>query len=105
MLRLGFRNASRHTARGVLSVGLIGFAAFTLITVAALKQNGVNNPDDRNSETGGYRLILNADIPLTGDLNTVEGRRILGMRQPDDPIYAGVHFTPLRQWAGRISVA
>ncbi|HZK80049.1 MAG TPA: FtsX-like permease family protein, partial [Humisphaera sp.] len=101
VMRLGFRNASRHTARGVLSVGLIGFAAFTLITVAALKQEGVNNPDDRNSETGGYRLILSAGIPLTGDLNTVEGRRILGMRQPDDPIYAGVHFTPLRQWAGQ----
>ena len=30
LARLGLRNAARHTARGVLSVGLIGFAAFTL---------------------------------------------------------------------------
>ncbi|HWE02956.1 MAG TPA: ABC transporter permease [Tepidisphaeraceae bacterium] len=101
VVRLGFRNATRHTARGVLSVGLIAFAAFTLITVAALKQNGVLNPDDRNSEAGGYRLVLSAGIPLTGDLNTVEGRRLLGIRDPNDPIYAGVHFTPLRQWAGQ----
>ena len=35
---LGVRNASRHTARSVLSVGLIAFAAFTLITVASMQR-------------------------------------------------------------------
>ena len=101
LARLGIRNAARHTARGVLAVGLIGFAAFTLITVAAMQQNGTPDPDKHNSETGGYRLIINADIPLLGDLNTVEGRRILGFREPDSPIFNGVHFTPLRMWHGQ----
>jgi putative ABC transport system permease protein len=101
VFRLGIRNAARHTARGVLAVGLIGFAAFTLITVAAMRQSGVADPDRRDSETGGYRLILNADIPLLGDLNTVQGRKILGVRDPNSPLFRGVHFTPLRKWAGQ----
>lgn len=103
LIRLGIRNATRHTARGVLSVGLIGFAAFTLITVAAVKQEGVKNPRDPHSETGGYSLILTAGIPLTTDLNTVEGRIIDGMdkKAAADPIFSGVHFTMLRQWAGQ----
>jgi ABC-type antimicrobial peptide transport system permease subunit len=101
LARLGMRNAARHTARGVLSVGLIGFAAFTLITVAAMQQNGTPNPDQRNSETGGYRLILSADIPLLGDLNTPSGRRILGIREPDAPIFQGVHFSSLGMWHGQ----
>jgi ABC-type antimicrobial peptide transport system permease subunit len=101
LARLGMRNAARHTARGVLAIGLIGFAAFTLITVAAMRQNGTADPDRRDSETGGYRLILNADIPLLGDLNSVEGRRILGIRAPNAPAFNGVHFTPLRMWHGQ----
>ncbi|MDB5171718.1 MAG: FtsX-like permease family protein, partial [Phycisphaerales bacterium] len=84
LARLGMRNASRHTARGVLAVGLISFAAFTLITVAAMKQEGTKDPGDRKSETGGYRLILTANIPLTGDLNSPEGRRLLGIKNPAD---------------------
>jgi putative ABC transport system permease protein len=101
LVRLGLQNANRHTARGVLSVGLIAFAAFTLITVAALKQDGVGDPGKKNSETGGYRLILSAGIPLTGDLNTSDGRHLLGIRKPADPIFSRAHFTPLRQWAGQ----
>jgi len=66
-----------------------------------MQQNGAPNPDELHSGTGGYRLILNADIPLLGDLNTVEGRKILGFRQPDAPIFAGVHFTPMRMWQGQ----
>ncbi|HZL34617.1 MAG TPA: ABC transporter permease [Tepidisphaeraceae bacterium] len=101
LARLGIRNGSRHTARGVLSVGLIGFAAFTLITVAAMQQQGIKDPGRRDSPTGGYRLILSAAIPLTGDLNTVEGRQLLGIREPRNPLWRNVHFTALRRWAGQ----
>ncbi len=80
---------------------MIGFAAFTLVTVAALKEKGVKNPDDIHSPTGGYRLILSAGIPLPGDLNTVAGRRLLGITDPQNSVYAGAHFTPLRLWAGQ----
>ncbi|MDB5289326.1 MAG: FtsX-like permease family protein [Phycisphaerales bacterium] len=99
--RLGVRNASRHTARGVLAIGLISFAAFALITVAAMKQEGTKDPGDPHSETGGYRLILTANIPLTGDLNSPDGRRLLGIKDPADASWRNVHFTPLRMWAGQ----
>jgi ABC-type antimicrobial peptide transport system permease subunit len=103
LTRLGIRNATRHTARGVLAVGLIGIAAFALITVAALKEKGVKDPDNRQSGTGGYRLILTAGIPLSMDLNTAEGRKLVGMKpdEANDPIFNNAHFTMLRRWAGQ----
>ena len=99
--RLGVRNASRHTARSVLAVGLIAFAAFTLITVAAFRQSAPTNTGEAASGSGGYRLIVNAGIPLLGDLNTRQGRKVLGMTDAADPIWNDVHFVSLRRWAGQ----
>lgn len=99
--RLGVRNASRHTARSVLAVGLIAFAAFTLITVASMKQGEPSNTGELDSGAGGYRLMLDTGIPLLGDLNTPLGRRVLGMTHPDDPLWSGVHFVNMRRWAGQ----
>lgn len=99
--RLGVRNAARHTARSVLAVGLIGFAAFTLITVAAFREGTPTNTDDPTMGSGGYRLIATAGIPLLGDLNTQQGRRILGMTDAADPMWDGVHFISMRRWKGQ----
>lgn len=99
--RLGVRNASRHTARSVLAVGLIAFAAFTLITVAAFRQGAPTDTGEADSGAGGYRLITTAGIPLLGDLNTRQGRRILGMTDADDPLWDGVRFVSMRRWAGQ----
>jgi putative ABC transport system permease protein len=99
--RLGIRNASRHTARSVLAVGLIAFAAFTLIAVAAFRQGAPENTGEPGSGAGGYRLIATAGIPLLGDLNTRQGRRILGMTDADDPLWDGVRFVSMRRWAGQ----
>jgi ABC-type lipoprotein release transport system permease subunit len=99
--RLGIRNASRHTARSVLAVGLIAFAVFTLIVVAVMRQGSAAPSDDKQSGTGGYRLILQAAIPIFGDLNTVEGRKLAGVRNPKDPLWSNAEFTPMRRWAGQ----
>jgi ABC-type antimicrobial peptide transport system permease subunit len=99
--RLGVRNAARHTARSVLAVGLIAFAAFTLITVAAFRQGTPSDTGDPTSGAGGYRLIATAGIPLLGDLNTPQGRRVLGMTDASDPLWADVHFVSMRRWAGQ----
>ena len=106
--RLGMRNASRHTARSVLAIGLIAFAAFTLITVAAFKLGPPADTGDVASGAGGFRLILSSGIPLRGDLNTLQGRRVLGMTDADDPLWSQVRFVldALARWAsGRTSVA
>lgn len=97
--RLGLRNAARHTARSVLSVGLIAFAAFTLVTVASLKQGEPQHTHVKTSGAGGYRLILQAGIPLTGDLATPSGRDLLGVAEAD--VWQRVSFTPMRVWAGQ----
>lgn len=99
--RLGIRNAARHTARSVLAVGLISFAAFTLITIAAFQEGAPSNTAQPNSGAGGFRLIATAGIPLLGDLNTQQGRRLLGMTDAADPLWDGVHFVSMRRWAGQ----
>ncbi|HEY2588853.1 MAG TPA: ABC transporter permease, partial [Tepidisphaeraceae bacterium] len=99
--RLGVRNAARHTARSVLAVGLIAFAAFTLITVAAFRQGTPSDTGDPTSGSGGYRLIATAGIPLLGDLNTPQGRRVLGMTDAKGPLWNDVHFVSMRRWAGQ----
>jgi ABC-type lipoprotein release transport system permease subunit len=98
---LGFRNAARHTARSVLSVGLIAFAAFTLVTVASLKQGEPQDTHERNSGAGGYRLILQSGIPLTSDLSSPTGRELLGVGEPRDALWDRVSFVSMRQWAGQ----
>lgn len=99
--RLGMRNAARHTARSVLSAGLIAFAAFTLVTVAALKQGEPQDTGVPTSGAGGYRLILQSGIPLTGDLGTPRGRQLLGISDPDADIWQDVKFVSMRKWAGQ----
>jgi ABC-type antimicrobial peptide transport system permease subunit len=99
--RLGLRNASRHTARSVLSAGLIAFAAFTLVSVASLKQGEPQDTHVKSSGAGGYRLILQAGIPLTGDLSTPRGRELLGVSDPKAELWNRVAFAPMRMWAGQ----
>jgi ABC-type lipoprotein release transport system permease subunit len=99
--RLGMRNASRHTSRSVLSAGLIAFAAFTLVTVASLKQGEPQDTHVKSSGAGGYRLILQAGIPLTGDLSTPRGRELLGVSDPKAELWNRVTFAPMRTWAGQ----
>jgi hypothetical protein len=98
---LGIRNASRHTSRSVLAIGLIAFAAFTLITVAAFRQGPPSDTGNVAAGSGGYRLMLNAGIPLLGDLNTLQGRQILGMTDAGDPLWNTAHFVMMRRWAGQ----
>lgn len=98
---LGVRNATRHTARSVLSAGLIAFAAFTLVTVAAMKEGPPTNTREKRSGAGGFGLILQADIPLLGDLGSVNGRETLGVQPANSPLWGRVGFTPLRTWAGQ----
>jgi len=101
LFRLGIRSATRHTARSVVAIGLIAFAAFTLIVVAAFKQGRPSDTGDPASGAGGYRLIAQAGISLLGDLNTQTGRQILGFRQPDAPLWRDVHFVSMRRWQGQ----
>ena len=98
---LGVLNARRNTARSVLSVGLIAFAAFTLVTVASMREGPPDDTHEKSSGAGGYRLILQSDIPLMGDLGSRRGRDLLGVQPPDAPLWDRVGFTSMRTWAGQ----
>lgn len=99
--RLAMRNASRNAARSVLSAGLIAFAAFTLVTVASLKQGEPRDTQDRQSGAGGFRLILQSGIPLTGDLAAPGGRELLGVSDPRADLWRRAAFVSMRRWAGQ----
>ena len=101
LVSLGVRNSARHTARSILSIGLIAFAAFTLVTVSAMREGPPTDTDKKDSGAGGYTLMLHADIPLLGDLGSPRGRELLGVQPADSPLWRRVKFMPLRSWAGQ----
>lgn len=100
LLKLSIRNATRHAARSVLSIGLIALAAYALVTVAAMRQGEPSDTGEPRSGSGGFRLIVDADIPLFGNPSNVAGRELLGFREPAAPIWDRTQFIPLRRRAG-----
>ncbi|MGA2499420.1 MAG: ABC transporter permease [Tepidisphaeraceae bacterium] len=101
VFRLGLRNAGRFRARSILTASLIAFASFVLVTTAAFKQTPPEDEWKTKSGTGGFQLILSADVPLPGDPATRKGRDVLGVSRPDDPLWSASTFVPMRLWAGQ----
>ena len=99
---LALRNATRNRARSLMCVALIALASFTLVTVSSMESATPDDTFDKKSGSGGYALIVQTDIPLLGDLNTVEGRQLL-MRLPSarDPAWKMASFVMMRSWAGQ----
>jgi putative ABC transport system permease protein len=99
---LAVRNATRNQTRSLLCVALIALASFTLVTVSSLESSTPRNIFDKRGGAGGYALIVQTDIPLLGDLNTLEGRELL-MRQASakDSRWDKAKFAMMRSWAGQ----
>ncbi len=87
--------------RSALTVGLVAFASFILVTIASMRENMAEERGERPSGTGGYALVMTADIPVLGDLNTVAGRKLAGIRNPEAAIWSRAKFTNLRVWHGQ----
>ncbi len=100
---LAFRNASRSRSRSLAAICLVALASFLLVTVSSMKQRPPADTHDRASGTAGYQLMIRADVPLLGNLNTDEGRRLLGISDEKlkDPIWQRIHFTNVRVFAGQ----
>lgn len=99
---LALRNATRNRTRSLLCVALIALASFTLVTVSSMESATPQDTFDKKSGSGGYALIVQTDIPMLGDLNTLEGRRLL-MREPSatNPEWKNAQFAMMRSWAGQ----
>ena len=95
MLRLGFRHSSVRPARSILSLSLIAFACFVLVSVGAFRKDVSAAARDRASGVGGYSLIAESVAPLMHDPNTREGRDGLGL-DPADAVLAATPITRFR---------
>jgi putative ABC transport system permease protein len=90
-------NAAARPGRTILSVALIAFATFVIVTVGAFRQEGVAAPEDPRSGTGGYALIAESVAPIADDPNTPAGRRSLGLDSPElQPILSGTSIARFR---------
>ena len=99
MSRLSFRNASRHRARSLFTVGLIAFAAFVIVAVAAGRRNPSVEAPELDSGNGGFSLVAETSQPVLQNLNTADGREQLGFAADDWP--AGVSVQQLRVKPGQ----
>jgi putative ABC transport system permease protein len=95
MLRLGFRHTSVRPARSILSLALIAFACFVLVSVGAFRKDVSAATNDRASGVGGYSLIGESVAPLMHDPNTREGRDGLGL-DPSDPVLSNTRISRFR---------
>lgn len=72
--RLGVRNAARHPARSLLTVGLLASAAFLLVAVESFRRQAKPGDGSINGPDGGFALIAEADLPILRDLQSPKGR-------------------------------
>jgi ABC-type lipoprotein release transport system permease subunit len=81
--RLGARNTSERPGRSVLAVAVIASATFILIAVDAFRLGAVD-PSDRRSGTGGYPLLVELQLPLVHNPDSLDGREALGLPQDSE---------------------
>ena len=92
--QLGFRHTVVRPGRSVLSLALIAFACFVLVSVGAFRKEPASG-GDRTSGTGGFTLMAESVAPLMHDPNTPDGRDGLGL-ESGDPILSNARVTRFR---------
>jgi len=94
MSQLGFRHTAVRPGRSVLSLGLIAFACFVLVSVGAFRKEPASG-GDKTTGTGGFTLMAESIAPLLHDPNTADGRDGLGFDSAD-PVLAHTKVTRFR---------
>jgi ABC-type antimicrobial peptide transport system permease subunit len=95
LFALGSRHTSVRPARSVLSLALIAFASFVLVSVGAFKKDVTAEANDLHSGTGGYLLMAESVAPLMHDPNTADGRDGLGL-DANDAVVSSTKITRFR---------
>ncbi len=90
---LGLRNTTRRRGRSLAIVGLLACGVFMVLAVGANRRNPLQEPQRRDSGTGGFALYGEASVPILHDLSTESGRRELGLV---DPQLGGVDVVQFR---------
>jgi putative ABC transport system permease protein len=94
LARFGADYARWRPTRSVLSVSLITFACFVIVSVGAFRREPSGLSLDRALGTGGFALIAESVVPLMHNPNTDAGREELGL--PEDPLWDEARITRFR---------
>ena len=94
------RNSAWNPGRSILSVALVASACFTIVMVAASKQQFGEELRARASGTGGFPLIAEAEVNLHQDLDRADDRTALGFDDDTIEQLDGVQVIPLRSQPG-----
>jgi ABC-type antimicrobial peptide transport system permease subunit len=92
LVRLAFRNASRHVGRSTATIALIACASFLIIAVSAFRMSPTSEG------VGGFDLLAESSLPIYSDLNSDVGRRELLADRADE--LAGSTILSLRLKSG-----
>jgi putative ABC transport system permease protein len=97
LVHAGIGNAGVRPGRSVLSVALIAFAAFVVVSVGAFRREDTGSTSDPASGSGGYSLIAESVAPLMYDPATPQGRNSYGLDSPElTPLLQGVQVDRFR---------
>lgn len=91
--RLGLRNAGRHAARSVLTVGLLASAAFLIVAVESFHKDAGHHFLERTGGSGGFAFFAEGNVPVFEDLTQKD-------TQEDHKIPQGTRFFPCRLQPG-----
>jgi len=100
LIAMAARNSAWNPGRSILSVALVAFASFVIVTVAANHRDPTLETQSMESGTGGFALFATTEIPLHEDLNSPEARFDLGFSDEDDALLAGARIVALRSLPG-----
>ena len=100
--QMGIKNSGRHPGRSMLCAALVGCACFVIVAVGANRhvEKGQEAVPQKESDTGGFALVAESDIPLHHDLNSQDGRFELGFSESDSEATAKAQIFPFRLLPG-----
>lgn len=100
VLRMGARNSPRNPGRSMLSAALVASACFVIVAVGANRVDFGSELQRKDSGTGGFALVAQADIPLHHDLSSEAGRFALGFSDSDSDKLKDAQIMPFRLLPG-----
>lgn len=81
LTRLGLRNAGRHVARSVLTVGLLASASFLIVAVESFRKDADQHFFEKSGGSGGFAFFAEGNVPVFEDLTRKSVRADHGLDQ------------------------
>lgn len=76
---LSRRNATRRRGRSLAVAAVMACGVFMVTAVNSFRLQSADDPTLRASGAGGFRFVGNSTLPIYDDLNSAEGRKVLGL--------------------------